>query len=79
MKPFDSDQRRAPRSPEDAAAPLADPRSDAAVWEILQRWRSQGRRFVLATVVIIYFAASYPSSKLFLSIDFVLGLFLASK
>jgi len=32
--------------------------------------------FVLATVVIIYFAASYPSSKLFLSIDFVLGLFL---
>lgn len=27
-----------------------DPRSDAAVWEVLQRWRAERRRFVLATV-----------------------------
>ena len=31
---------------------------------------------VLAAVVIIYFAASYPASKVTLSIDFLLGLFL---
>jgi xanthine dehydrogenase accessory factor len=27
-----------------------DPRSDAAVWDELERWRAEGRRFVLATV-----------------------------
>jgi len=27
-----------------------DPRSDAAVWEVLQRWRAERRRFVMATV-----------------------------
>jgi len=35
------------RGPEPAGA---DPRSDAAVWTVLERWRAERRRFVLATV-----------------------------
>ena len=32
-------------------APLGpDPRSDAAVWTVLERWRAEKRRFVMATV-----------------------------
>ena len=31
---------------------------------------------VLAAIVIAYFAVNYPSSKMFLSVDFFLGLFL---
>ena len=32
------------------APPGPDPRSDAAVWTVLERWRAERRRFVMATV-----------------------------
>ena len=47
------------------------------VTEAIQFWERARLiyNFVLATIVIIYFAANYPSSKLALSIDFLLTLF----
>ena len=37
-------------SEQDGLSMVPDPRSDAAVWAVLERWRAERRRFVMATV-----------------------------